>query len=59
MRRLQVRPAGYTSRGEAIVHFFRRGTGYYPCLVCVAAARNDNYLRSLVEFMQFRVPQPR
>jgi hypothetical protein len=57
--KLKIRPAGYTARGEAIVQFYRRGTSYYDCLVSVAAARNDAYLRSLVQFMQHKVPHPR
>jgi hypothetical protein len=39
-----------------VVHFYRRGTGYYPCLIARNCAHNEAYLRSLVEFMQHKVP---
>jgi hypothetical protein len=39
-----------------VVNFFRLGTGFFPCLIAKKVARNDDYLRSIVSFMQNKVP---
>ena len=54
---LLVKSGGFTGDGKcARLLFWRPGTGEYECYVALYAARNDNYLRSLVEFMEHKVP---
>jgi hypothetical protein len=53
---LQVTRGG-EQEGCFVVIFYRVGSGYYSCLVSKLTARNDAYLRSLVTFMQHKVPR--
>jgi hypothetical protein len=58
MKPLMAKSGGYSdNRRCARVLFWRKGTGEYECHVA-RSARNDNYLRSLVQFMQHKVPSP-
>jgi len=48
---------GHETTHEFVVLFFRVGSGFHPCKVDKIVARNDRYLRSLVDFMQHKVPR--
>jgi hypothetical protein len=48
---------GHDAGDEVWVLFFRVGSGFYPCKVAKGFARNDRYLRSLISFMQHKVPR--
>jgi hypothetical protein len=48
---------GHETEREIVILFFRVGSGFYPCTVDKVMARNDRYLRSLISFMQHKVPR--
>jgi hypothetical protein len=57
VRRLKVSSLGRRERGSLVVYFYRGCNDFqHPCLVAFYAARNPAYLRSLIQFMQHKVP---
>jgi hypothetical protein len=58
VNKLRVVPGEDLPNGCVVVNFYREGTGLYPCHVHKPAARkNEDYLRSLIKFMQHKVPR--